>query len=164
MTMQAKKALKKMTEQELIEQFGIKIGNEEWKEILRYYFYWKEETERFVASFERRKINIPVEYQESLEMQRTFFSALSSVHEYKYGTKLADTDLLVNHNPFWIINLEDASYQVSYDGIKLEKGNASFQEFMEFLAFGIAKKQWTVEAAIFHTVSKCRVKNLLEAR
>ena len=156
MTVQTYAGIQKLA---IIEKYGVKIGKEEWDEIQEYYSYWIGKVRETCNYYDGK---IPEKYLEEIDMQALFFEGVRNAYNYMYSQQSKMPDFSGSLPEYWVVNPIPASYFISYDGCTFLERTITFQEFMGFLALGVAKKCWTIDDAINHVVSACRANKLLE--
>lgn len=143
----------KSKEEQLVDEFGVWIGQDEWNEVLD----WSKNVQELFSSYQEGKTKVPDEEKNELMLQNEY--ALSIKNLNAYFTIVPDA-----FSEYWIVNPQPVYYMVANKDRKIVRMRASYSELLVFLVLGIARSIWTAVDARYQVASKCTTTKFLSVR
>lgn len=153
MSAQTSVTIERMKDEELVDKFGVWIGQDEWNDVLD----WSDDVIDLFSSYQEGKTKIPEEDANELMLQYEYAASVRNLSNY-YA--ICKTDF----SEFWIVNPKPASYLSANQDKKIRKGCASYSELLVFLVLGVARGVWTAVEARYHLASECTATKFISSR
>ena len=143
----------KLDKEQLVDKFGVWIGQDEWNEVLD----WSKNAQELFSSYQEGKIKVPDEEKNELMLQSEYALAIRNLKWYY--TIVPD-----GFSEYWIVNPKPVEYLVANKNKKIVGKNASYSDLLVFLVLGIARGIWTAVDARYHLTSECTTAKFLSSR